>query len=144
MHELHLSSFFSSIFISSSIFSSHSSTNLSINLFLHLHLSQSKYSSISNDLLHSKSELLGFQVYPLLHAPLSVNYLHLHLYLSLFQYCSVLQTTASNVHSHLHVSCHFMCLISLVLNIRLNTLDWILWHLNLLQYQKDIFSHMGR
>ena len=36
----------------------------------------------------------------------------------------LLQTLASNLHLHLHVSCHFMCLVSLVLDIRLNTLTF--------------------
>ena len=31
------------------------------------------------------------------------------------------QTLACNLHVHLHVSCRFMCLVSLVLDIKLNT-----------------------
>ena len=60
----------------SSIFSLHSSTTLSTKPFLHLQFSQSKYSPNSNDLSHSRLQLLGFQIYPLLHIPLSVNSLH--------------------------------------------------------------------
>ena len=48
--------------------------------------------------------------------------MHSHLRLSSFQRCLLLKTLASNLHLHSHVSCHFMCLVSLVLGIRLNTL----------------------
>ena len=58
----------------------------------------------------------------LLHTPLSINSLHSLQHLSSFQRCLLLKTLASNLHLHLHVSCHFMCLVSLVLDIRLNTL----------------------
>ena len=58
-----------------SIFSLHS-INLSTNLFLHLQFSWSKYSPKPHDLSHSHLQLLGFQIYPLLHIPLSINYLH--------------------------------------------------------------------
>ena len=83
----------------SSKFSLHSSTNLSTSLFLHLQISQSKYSPTLHDLSHSHSQLLG--------------------YLSSFQRCLLLQKLLSNLHLHLHVSCSFMCLVSLVLDIRL-------------------------
>ena len=85
----------------SSIFSVHSSTNLSTNLFLHLQFSKSKYSPTSHDLSHSHSQLLGFQINPLLHMLLSTNSLHSHLHLSSFQRCLLLQTLASNLHLHL-------------------------------------------
>ena len=51
---------------------------------------------------------------PLLHTPLSINSLHLHQHLSLFQCRLLWQTIASNLHIHLHVSCHFImpCFIS--------------------------------
>ena len=75
---------------------------------------QSKYSPISHDLSHSNSQLLEFQIYPLSHTPLSVNFLHSHRHLSLFQRCLLVQTLASSLHLHLHVSCHFMCLVLLV------------------------------
>ena len=87
-----------------SIFSVHSSTNLSTNFSCF-------YS------FHS----LNIHQHPLLHTPLSVNSLHSHLHLSLFQRCLLLQTFASNLHLHLHVSCHSMSLVSLVLDIILNT-----------------------
>ena len=124
MQELYLSSFFSSIFTSPSISSVHSSTILSTNLFLHLQFLESKYPPASHDLSHSHSQLLGFQIYPLSHTPLSINSLHWHQYLSSFQRCLLLQTLASNLHLHLHVSCRFMCLVLVVLNSRLNTLTF--------------------
>ena len=68
---------------------------------------------------HIYTQLLGFQAYPLSHTPLSINYLHSHLHLSLFQCCLLLQAIESNLHSHLHLSHHFMCLVALVLDIRL-------------------------
>ena len=69
----------------SSTFSVHSSaelrsTNLSTIFFLHLQFAQHKYSPTSHDLLHSHSQLLGFQIDPLSHTPLSINSLHLHLH----------------------------------------------------------------
>ena len=70
------------------------------------------------------SDLLGFQIYPLSHTPLSINSLHSHLHLSSFQRCLLLQTFASSLHLHLHVSCHFMSLVSLVFYIGLNTLTF--------------------
>ena len=103
----------------SSIFSVHSASNLSTNIFLHLQFSQFKYSSTSHDLSHSHSRLLGFQTTPLSLIPLSINSLHSHLNISLFQRCLLLQTPASNLHFHLHFSCHFMCLVSLVLDINI-------------------------
>ena len=106
----------------SSIFSLHSSINLSTNLFLHLQFSYSKYSPKSHNLSHSHLQLLGLQIYPLLHIPLSINSLHSHWHLSLFQRCLLLQTLASNLNLHLYVSCYFICLVSLVLDIKLNTL----------------------
>ena len=108
-----------------SIFSVHTSTNLSTNFFLHLQSSYYKYSPTSHDLSHSHSQLLGFQIDPLSHTPLSVNYLHSHLHLSSFERSLLLQAFASNLHLHLHVSCHFMCLISLDLDIKLNTLTFM-------------------
>ena len=107
----------------SSIFSVHSSaelrsTNSSTNSFLHLQFSQSNYSPISHDFSHLHSQLLGFQIVYFSHIHLSINYLHSHLSLSLFQRCLLLQTLASNLYLHLHVSCHSMCLVSLVLDIK--------------------------
>ena len=90
--------------------------------FLHLLFLYSKYSPTSHDLSHSHSQLPGFQAYPLSHKPLSINYLHSHLHLSLFQCCLLLQTITSNLHWHLQVSRHSICLASWVLDIRLNTL----------------------
>ena len=54
--------------------------------------------------------------------PLSINSLHSHLNLSLVQPCLLLETLVSNLHLHLQVSRHFIYLVSLVLEIRLNTL----------------------
>ena len=106
----------------SSIFLVHSSTNLFTKLFLDLQFFQSKYSLKSQDLSHSHSQLLGFQINPLSHTPLSMNYLHSQLHLSSFQRCLLSQTLLLNLHLHLHISCHSMCLVSLVPDTRLNTL----------------------
>ena len=116
VQELHLCLFLFSVEVilasfTSSTFSVHSSTNLSTNFFLHLQFSQSKYSSTLHNLSHSHSQSLAFQI----------NHL-LHLHLSLFQLSLLLQTLPSNLHLHLKVSCHSMYLVSLVLDIRLNTL----------------------
>ena len=86
----------------SSAVSVHSSTNLSTNFFLHLQFSWSKYSPIS----HALSQLLGFQINPLSHTPLPINYLHSDLHLFLSQRCLLLQTFSPNLHSHLQGSCH--------------------------------------
>ena len=71
------------------------------------------------------TRFMPFYVYPLSHASLSINSLHSHHDLSSFKRCLLLQTLASNLHVPLHVSCHFICLGSLVLDIRLNTLKLI-------------------
>ena len=124
MQELHLClfSFLAEVFPTSfvsSIFSVHSSTSLSTNFFLHLQFLQSKYSPISQDLSHSHSQLLGFQINLLSHTSLSINSLHSHLHLSSFQHCLLSQTLGSNLHLHLQVLCHSICLVSFVLDIRL-------------------------
>ena len=106
----------------SSTVSSHSSTILSTIFFLHLQFSWYKYSLTSHALSHSHSQLPAFQINPLSNTPLSINYLHSHLHLSSFQRCSLLQKLASNLHLHLHVSYHSICLVSLVFDIRLNSL----------------------
>ena len=74
--------------------------------------------------MHLHSQLLGFQIKYLSHTPLSINSLHSHLHLFLFQRPLSLQTIAPNLHSHLYVSCHFIFFVSLVLEIRLNTLTF--------------------
>ena len=51
-----------------------------------------------------------------------IKYVHL----SLFQPCFILQILPSNLHLHLQVSCHFIFLVSLVIDIRLNALTYIL------------------
>ena len=107
----------------SSTFSVYSSINLWTNFLLHLQFSLSEYSPTSHDLLYLHSQLLGFHINPLSHTPLSINYLHSHLHLSLFQRCLLLQTLPSSLHLHLHVSCHSICLVLLVLDITLNTLS---------------------
>ena len=126
MQQLHLFSclfLFSTNFVSS-IFSVHSSTSLSTNFSLHLQFLQSKYLPISQDLSHSHSQLLRFQINPLSHTPLSTNSLHLHLHLPSVQRCLLLQTLRSNLHLHLQVLCHSICLVSFVLDIRLKTLTF--------------------
>ena len=89
--------------LTSSTVSLHFSTNLSTIFFLHLQFSCSKYSATSYDLPHSHSQLLGFQINPLSHTPLSINSLHSHLHLSSFQCCLFLQPLASSLHLHLHI-----------------------------------------
>ena len=64
------------------IFSVQSSVSLSANLSLHLQFLLARYSPTSHDLSHSHSQLLGFQINPLLHIPFSINLLHLHQHLS--------------------------------------------------------------
>ena len=79
--------------------------------------------SISTELKSdSDSQLLGFQINPLSHSPLSISSLHSHQHLFLFKRCLLLQILAPNLPLHLHDSCHSMCLTSLVFYIRLNTL----------------------
>ena len=53
-----------------SVFPLHSSTSWSINFFLHLQFSWSKYCPMSDDLSHSNSQIIGFQINPLSHLPL--------------------------------------------------------------------------
>ena len=79
---------------------------------------------MSHDLSHSRSQLLRFQMNPLSHIPLSINYLHSHLHLSPFHLCLLLQTLASTLNLHLQALCDSACLVLLVLDIRLNTLTW--------------------
>ena len=79
---------------------------------------------MSHNLSHSHSQLLGFQI-NLSQIPLSINYLHSHLHLFSFHLYLLLQTLASNLHLYLQVSCHSLCLVSLVLDIRLNTLTFM-------------------
>ena len=115
--------------VTSSTVSVHSSTelrsaNLSTNLFLYSQFLHSKYSLKLQDLYHSHSQLLGFQINPLSHTSLSNNSLHSHLHLSSFQRCLLLQTLLLNLHLHLRVSCHFMHLVSLIPHTRLNTLTF--------------------
>ena len=69
-----------------------------------------------HDLSHSHIQLLGFQINPLSHIPFS------HLHLSSFHLCLLLQTAAVNLHMHLQISCHIICLVSVILNIKLNAL----------------------
>ena len=76
-------------------------------------------------LSHLHSRLLGFQINPLLHSPLLINSLHSHLHLSSFHLYLLLQTLASNLHLHLQLLCHFMCLVLLVYDIKLNTLTFV-------------------
>ena len=78
---------------------------------------------MSHNLSHSHAQLLGFQIYPLSHTILLIiSSLHSHLHLSSFHICLLLQTAEVNVHMHLQVSCHTICLASLILAIILNTL----------------------
>ena len=79
-----------------------------------------------HDLSDSRSQLLGFQINLLSHILLSINSLHSHLHLHIFQHCLLLKTLASSRHVHLEVSCHSIYLVSLILDIRLNTLTFML------------------
>ena len=78
-----------------------------------------------HDLSHSHSQLLGFQINALSHIHLSINSLNSHLYLSSFHLFLLLQTLALNLHMHLQVPCQIMCLVSLILDIKLNTLTFM-------------------
>ena len=109
----------------SSTISLHSSTNLSTCLFYTCNFYYPNTQQTSHDLSQSHSQLLGFQIYLLSHKPLSINFLHSHQHLSPFQGCLLLEALASNLYLHLHVSFHFMCLVLLVLDIRLNTLGFL-------------------
>ena len=81
---------------------------------------------MTNDLSHSHSQLLGFQINPLSHTPFSIkSSLHAHLHLSSFHVCLLLQTLSVNLQMHLQVSCKIMCLVSLILDIKVNTLTFM-------------------
>ena len=73
----------------------------------------------------SPSQFLGFQINPLSKVPLSINSLHSLMHLSSFHLCLLLQILASSVQLHLHVLCHLMCLVSSVLDNRLNTFTFM-------------------
>ena len=127
VQELHLSLFSSTVEVILAIFTYstllvHSSTNLSTNFLQHLQLGWSKYSPTSHDLSNYHSQLFGLQIDPLSHTALSVNSLFSSLRLSSFQRCLLLQTLPSSLHLHLQAPCYSMCLVSLVLDIRLNPL----------------------
>ena len=64
-------------------------TILSVRPFLHLQFTYSNYLSTSHDLSHS--HILGSQINPSSHLPLSIKSLHSHLHLSLFKRCLSLQ-----------------------------------------------------
>ena len=80
---------------------------------------------MSHDLSHSHSQLLGFQINPSSHIPLSINSLQSHRHLSSSHLCLLFQTLESNLHLHLQVLCHSISLVSLVLDVRLNTLTFM-------------------
>ena len=75
-----------------------------------------------HDLSYPHSHILGFQINPLSHVPLSINSLHSHQHLSLFQCRLLLQILASNLHLCVQVSYQDICFVLLILDIRLNTL----------------------
>ena len=74
---------------------------------------------------HSHKQLLGFQINPLSHIPFSTKSLHSHLNLSSFHFCLLLQTAAVNLHMHLQICCHIICLVSFILEIKLNALTFM-------------------
>ena len=75
-------------------------------------------------LAHSHLQLLGFQINALSYTSLSINFLYSHIHFYLFYLCLLLQIILFNLHMHLYVSCHFIDLVSLVNDIRLNTLTF--------------------
>ena len=80
-----------------------------------------------HDLSYSQVQLLGFQIYPLSHKILSIkSSLHSHLHLSLFHIYLLLNTAEVHLHIHLHVSYHIICVVSLILDIRLNMLTFMI------------------
>ena len=79
---------------------------------------------MSHGLSRSHSQLLGFQINPLSHVLLSINSLHSHLQFSLFQRCLLLQTLAFSLYLHLQVSYHPICLVSLIIENKFNTLTF--------------------
>ena len=119
---------FTHIFILSWSYFDNSSTNLSTSFFLHLQFSWSKYSQTSHHLSHWHSQLLGFQINALSQTPLSINFSRLHL--SSFHFYSLLQALAFSLHFHLQGSYHFMCLVSLVPDIKLKTLMFTFFYNN--------------
>ena len=96
-----------------SIFSVHFPTNLSTKLFLHLQFSKSKYSPTSHDLWYSQSQLLGhlYQSSLCIHTCIYHYSTFVYYYKHLHQVCI-----------HIYTFCAILCLVSLVLDIRLNTL----------------------
>ena len=81
---------------------------------------------MSHNLSHSHEQVLGFQIYPLSYTNLLIkSSLHSHLHLSSFHIYLLLQITEVTLHMHLQVSCHTICLVSLIRAIRLNTLTLI-------------------
>ena len=73
---------------------------------------------MSHDLSNSHSQLIGFQISSLSHVPQSINSLHSHLHLSSFYLCLLLQTLAFNLQLHLQALCYSICLVSLFFDIK--------------------------
>ena len=81
---------------------------------------------MSHNLSHSHEQVLGFQIYSLSHTNLLIkSSLHSYLHLSLFHVCLLLQAAEVNLHIHLQDSCRIIYLVSLILDIRLNTLTFM-------------------
>ena len=79
-----------------------------------------------HDLSHSQLQLLGFQINPLSHIPLSINSLHSHLHLSSFHLCLLLQTLESKSTPEFTSFMSFsMCFVLLANEIKLNTLTFM-------------------
>ena len=68
--------------------------------------------------LYSHLQLLGLQTNLLSHFLLTK---HSHLHLSLFHLCLLLQIIGFNLHTHLQLSCHFICSVLFFHDIRSNT-----------------------
>ena len=117
------------------MFSLHFSTNLSASLFLDLQILNLNF--LQHDMIHHihiNNYVESKKI--LYHTTLCLSILCIHIYIYL-HLCLLLQTFASSLHLHLQVSCHFMCLVSLALEIRLNILASMFQ-----QHQEHIISHM--
>ena len=90
---------------------------------------------MTHDLSHSQA-LITFTIIGipnishtiLCHTPFFTPFqssLHSHLHLSLFHIFLLLQTAEVNLHMHLQVSCHIIYLVSLILDIKFNTLTFM-------------------
>ena len=117
VQELHLCLL--SLWFTSSTVSVHSSTNLSTNFFPAL---------IIFIVQHIISNITRFITFTLTITRIPNKYFITHTFVNHFfcilQRCLLLQALSSSLHLHLHASCRSRSLVSLVLDIRLNTLTF--------------------